>query len=68
MTIPLRRTRAERLATGDPRPSLEELYRDHKGYLRAVAKAAKRLAHDGFLLEEDVDQIIQKADASSVLK
>jgi hypothetical protein len=68
MMIPLHNTREERLAANDPRPSLEELYRDHKGYVKAVAKAAKRLAHDRFLLEEDVDLIIGEADASSVLK
>lgn len=68
MMIPLPRTREEGLAAGDPRPSLEELYRNHEGYVKAVRKAAKRLAHDGFLLDEDVDRIIQEADESDVLK
>ncbi len=68
MMIPLPRTRAERLAAGDSRPSLEELYRDHKGYVKAVRKAARRLAHDGFLLDEDVERIIQEAQESNVLK
>src|SRR5207244_10565042 len=30
--IPFKRTRAERLAAGDPRLSLEERYKDHDGY------------------------------------
>lgn len=68
MQIPLFRTKQERLDAGDPRPSLEELYHNHKGYVKAVRKAAKRLAHEGFLLDEDVDRIIQEADDSDVLK
>ncbi len=68
MMIPLPKTQQERLASGDPRPSLEELYRNHKGYVKAVRKAAKRLAHEGFLLDEDVERIIQEADARDVLK
>ncbi|HTO99697.1 MAG TPA: alpha/beta hydrolase domain-containing protein, partial [Myxococcales bacterium] len=33
-------TKAERLASGDPRKSLQERYRDHDGFVRAVEKAA----------------------------
>src|SRR5262249_1721290 len=43
MTIPLPETREQRIRTGDPRPSLEELYGDHSGYVRAVAEAALNL-------------------------
>ena len=38
--IPFARTRAERVATGDPRPSLEERYGDRTAY---VAKVGRRL-------------------------
>ena len=32
--IPFAKTKAERLASGDPRPSLEERYQTHDGYVR----------------------------------
>jgi hypothetical protein len=38
--VPFARTRAERMANNDPRPSLEERYHDHAGYVEAV-KAAR---------------------------
>ena len=34
--IPFAKTKAERLANEDPRPSLEERYDDHAGYVAAV--------------------------------
>jgi len=66
--IPFARTRAERLASGDPRRSLEERYRDHDGYVKAVEQAAKKLMNEGFLLQEDADRFISAAQASSVLR
>jgi hypothetical protein len=59
--IPFANTKAERLAAGDPRPSLEERYRNHGAYVSQVAKAAARLVQDGFLLDEDKDRIVQGA-------
>ena len=41
--IPFSATRAERLAKGDPRLSLEERYRNHGQYVARVALAADRL-------------------------
>ena len=41
--IPFAKTKAERLASGDPRPSLEERYGLHKGYMCVVRKAAAEL-------------------------
>jgi hypothetical protein len=66
--IPLHVTQAERLAAGDPRPSLEELYGSHDGYVRAVAMAANALRSERLLLTEDVDRIIAEAEASDVLR
>jgi len=66
--IPFATTKAERLAAGDPRKSLEERYKDHDGYVKAVEKAAKKLVHEGFLLEEDAEIWISTAKASNVLK
>ena len=66
--IPFARSAAERQASGDPRPSLEERYRDHDGYVRAVAGAAERAVRDGFLLDGDASALIRAAQASAVLK
>jgi hypothetical protein len=64
--IPFRRTRAERDAAGDPRPSLEERYPTNDIYVSKVRAAAEALARDRFLLPEDVDRFIQAAEASTV--
>lgn len=66
--IPFAKTKAERLASGDPRKSLEERYRDHDGYVKAVEKAAKKLLNERFLLEEDAARFIQSAESSNILK
>ncbi len=68
MYLPFAKTRAERLATGDPRKSLEERYRTHEGYVKEVEKAARKLMKERFLLEEDVERIVQAAEDSDVLK
>jgi len=66
--IPFARTEAERKANNDPRPSLEERYGHHDGYVAAIQKATKRALAAGFLLPEDATLLIQAADASKVLK
>jgi len=53
-TIPLARTRAEREASGDPRPSIAERYASREAYLDRVREAARALAREGYLLEDDV--------------
>ncbi|MFI5309759.1 MAG: alpha/beta hydrolase domain-containing protein [Gemmatimonadales bacterium] len=65
--IPFSRTRAERVARGDPRLSLEERYTDHDGYVQAVKKAASNAVAAGFLLQADADALIAAAAASDVL-
>ena len=47
--VPFAKTKAQRLAT-DPRPSLEERYRTHAGYVAAVVAAANNAACQGYLL------------------
>ena len=64
--IPFAKTRADRAAAGDPRPSLEERYPSHQGYVDQVRAAAEALARGRFLLAEDVDRFVQAAEASSV--
>ena len=66
--IPFAKTRAERLANEDPRPSLEERYHTHEGYVAAVTAAAQKAADAGFLLEVDRKALIAAAEASDVLK
>ncbi len=66
--IPFAKTKAERLANGDPRLSLEERYGDHDGYVRAVTAAATNAVARGFLLQADADTLIAQAGTSKVLK
>jgi hypothetical protein len=65
--IPFARTKAERLASGDPRPSLEERYGSHDGYVARVKSAADRMVRDRFLLPEDAVRLMAEAEASDVL-
>jgi hypothetical protein len=66
--IPFAKTKAERLAKGDSRKSLEERYRTHDGFVRAVEKAANELVKERFLLEEDAQTFVKAAEASDVLR
>ncbi|HKW92696.1 MAG TPA: alpha/beta hydrolase domain-containing protein [Methylomirabilota bacterium] len=53
-TLPFARTRAEREAGGDPRPSIAERYASREEYLARVRQAAEALAGEGYLLPDDV--------------
>jgi hypothetical protein len=66
--IPFAKTKAERLASGDPRPSLEERYASQEAYVAAVRAAAEKAVRERFLLRDDADRLIQQAEASNVLK
>jgi hypothetical protein len=66
--VPFAKTKAERLANGDPRPSLEERYGTHERYVATVQTAAARMVRDRFLLQDDADRLIAQADSSDVLK
>ncbi len=46
---------------GDPRPSLEELYPDRGAYLDAVAATLIVLREGGYLLDEDVTRLLERA-------
>ena len=65
--IPFARTRAEREAAGDPRPSVQERYGTHAGYVRAVARAVEGLVAQEFLLEEDAERYVAAAMARDPL-
>ncbi len=66
--LPFPATRAARLASGDPRRSLEERYGTHAGYVAAVTRAARALARERLLLERDMQRYIDEAAASDVLR
>lgn len=59
--VPFARSRAERLAAGDPRPSLEERYGSRAAYVSRVRAAAEALVRDRLLLPEDVDAYVDRA-------
>ena len=59
--IAFAKTKAEREKTGDPRLSLEERYSGRDAYLRQIEDAAKKLAASGYLLQEDVPNLVKAA-------
>ena len=62
-TLPFQATREEREAAGDPRPSIEERYASEDDYATKVAEAAEALVAEGYLLDEDVEEIVESARA-----
>jgi hypothetical protein len=68
MYLPLPETRAEAGASGDPRPSLEELYGSHGGYVGAVAVYVARALRQRHLLPKDAIQAIVEAAETDVLR
>jgi Alpha/beta hydrolase domain len=59
--IPFARTRAERDAAGDPRPSLEERYGSRENYVARVEAAATALVADRLLLPSDAAAYVRAA-------
>jgi hypothetical protein len=59
--IPFPRTKAERDASHDPRPSIEERYQSKDAYLALITKSADELAAKGYLIKEDIPRIVQQA-------
>jgi hypothetical protein len=59
--IPLARTKAEREARHDPRPSIEERYASKQQYLDAINKSAAALVKEGYLLAADVPAVVKRA-------
>ena len=70
--IPFAKTKAERLATGDPRLSIEERYPTADAYSAAAVRAANDLVQARFLLPEDamrlLNQMLTEMDASKLLR
>jgi hypothetical protein len=70
--IPFPRTKADRIASGDPRLSVEERYPSLAAYSSAVTKAVNDLVAKRLMLKEDADaniaRLIQAGRATGVLK
>ncbi len=60
-TLPLASNAEERAGSSDPRPSIEERYESREAYLQQVRTAAKSLAVEGYLLDEDVVDVVDRA-------
>ena len=58
-TFPLARTKAERTKKHDPRPSIEERYKNRDDYVSKYEAATRALASQGFLMESDVPSLIE---------
>ncbi|MEQ8788479.1 MAG: alpha/beta hydrolase domain-containing protein [Pirellulaceae bacterium] len=52
-------TEDERSGSHDPRPSLENRYGNHEAYQQALTKTCRTLVEQGYLLEEDVEQLVK---------
>ena len=61
---PFARTKAERDAANDPRPSLEERYGSRAAYVERVKTAAAALIRDRLLLPADAEAYVKAAEAS----
>jgi hypothetical protein len=59
--VPIARTAAERKRANDPRPAIDERYRDKDQYIGQVSKAALALIDQGYLLAEDLAAVLKNA-------
>jgi Alpha/beta hydrolase domain len=64
--VPFAPTRAERLANGDPRPSIEERYPTKDAYVFALRAATRTSVRQGYLLEEDAYLLMREAEEKGV--
>ena len=65
--MPFWDTKANAVAQGDPRLSLEERYGTHDGYVCVVTAAANEAVQERFLLQSDAKTLISNATNSNVL-
>jgi hypothetical protein len=61
--IPFARTKAEREQRGDPRPAIGERYPSRDRYLALVRGAAEGLVRDRYMLQQDIDPVVERAAA-----
>ena len=62
--ISFAKTKAEREAAGDPRPSIEERYRSRANYVAKVKAAADELVRERLLLPDDAARYVTAAETS----
>ena len=60
-TMPFPANREDRVASGDPRLSIEERYTSKVDYLERVRQAAQALINQRYLLAEDLETIVGQA-------
>ena len=60
--LPLPASKVDREASGDPRPSIDELYASKDEYLERVRAASQQLVDEGYLLAEDVEEVANRAE------
>jgi hypothetical protein len=65
--VPFARTRAERLANADPRPSIEERYPSHQAYVEAVRSVCEARVAEGLMLQSDAERFIRAAEERNPL-
>jgi hypothetical protein len=58
--IPFKATKAERVAAGDPRPSVEERYHSYSQYRHKVIEAVDRLVRRRFLICHDTEDMVAR--------
>ena len=61
--LPFPATRADREASGDPRLSIEERYSSKEEYLGRVRRAAQSLVEGRYIPAEDVEEMVERAEA-----
>jgi hypothetical protein len=66
-SFPFQETKAQRIAAQDPRPSIEERYGTHQGYVCVVTNAANKSVRGRFLRESAATTLIAQAQAGNVL-
>jgi hypothetical protein len=54
------KTKAERKKSGDPRPSIEERYRNKQDYVARYKAAAEDLVKHGYMLPGDLDEVVKR--------
>jgi hypothetical protein len=62
--IAFARTKVEREAAGDPRPSLQERYGSKAHYVDRLRQAAAALVAQRLLLQDDADRLVAIAEGS----
>jgi hypothetical protein len=64
--IPFAVHKADRMASGDPRLSLEERYGSKAGYIAAVKEALQQQLNEGLLLPDDAVTILSQENARDI--